>query len=214
MQPEEKQMENLESGAECRQREPEAQSEGVDAARQLSVEAPVRRRRRWPWLLVALFVVALGGECVQRWRIERAIDAAFARLDCPYVLGAEGPNAYDCSSLVQCCFADAWTDTPRLAVDIGYCDRYPTIEARERLLRGDVVCFDTVSDRDLSDHVGIYLGDNRFVHASSGKGKVVVSELTGYYAEHFSWGKRLIRHVPVDLPFLLTAMEQEQKAEK
>lgn len=163
--------------------------------------APRKKRRHWLAWLLLLALVVMAGEGLQRWRIERVIDSALDKLDVPYILGATGPDAYDCSSLVQRCFADGWKQTPRLAVEIGYCESFRKIEGREKLLRGDVVCFDTESDGDLSDHVGIYLGNNRFIHASSGKGRVVVSELTGYYETHFSWGLRLIRHIPVELPF-------------
>ena len=52
--------------------------------------------------------------------------------------------------------------------------------------------FNTVSDGDLSDHAGIYLGAGYFIHASSGQGKVVVSSLaSGYYNQVFSWGRRV-----------------------
>ena len=198
----------------------EGEAEAIEAASPVKPEtdgepedrnqAPVKRRR-WLWILLGIAVLAIGWECAQRWRIERAISSAFDKLELPYVLGAEGPNAYDCSSLVQSSFADAGSELPRLAVDIGYCDRYRTIEEPARLLRGDVVCFDTIQDADLSDHVGIYLGGNRFIHASSGKKKVIVSELTGYYAEHFSWGKRMVRHLPVDIPVLWEASQGEER---
>ena len=62
------------------------------------------------------------------------------------------------------------------------------------LKRGDIVCFNTISDSDLVDHVGIYLGSGYFIHASSGtsNGKqVVVSSLSsGFYNRVFSWGRR------------------------
>ena len=61
------------------------------------------------------------------------------------------------------------------------------------LRRGDLVFFNTVSDGDLCDHTGIYLGSNMFIHASSGAGKVIVSNLSsGYYNRVFSWGRRVL----------------------
>ena len=182
----------------------EGEKEDITIAEPECGKAPAKRRR-WLWILLIVIALALGLECAQRLRIERAISSAFDKLELPYVLGAEGPDAYDCSSLVQSSYAEAWSELPRQAVEIGYCDRYRTIEDPAHLLRGDVVCFDTIQDADLSDHVGIYLGGNRFIHASSGKKRVMVSELTGYYAEHFSWGKRMVRHLPVDIPFFTGA---------
>ena len=62
------------------------------------------------------------------------------------------------------------------------------------LKRGDLVFFDTVSDSDLSDHAGIYLGNGYFIHASSGGGKVMVSNLaSGYYNRVFVWGRRVLQ---------------------
>ena len=57
-----------------------------------------------------------------------------------------------------------------------------------------MVFFNTISDSDLSDHAGIYIGEGYFIHASSGAHKVVVSNLTtGYYGRVFSWGRRILK---------------------
>ena len=46
---------------------------------------------------------------------------------------------------------------------------------------------------DLSDHVGIYISDGDFIHASSGGGRVMISNLdSGYYNRVFSWGRRIL----------------------
>ena len=59
---------------------------------------------------------------------------------------------------------------------------------------GDIVCFNTIADSDLSDHVGIYLGSGYFIHASSGKGCVVITSLSSsYYANHYTGAKRIIQ---------------------
>lgn len=61
------------------------------------------------------------------------------------------------------------------------------------LQRGDIICMDTSSDSDLSDHVGIYLGDGMMIHASSGGGKVQINTiLSGYYNSAYSWGRRVL----------------------
>ena len=74
----------------------------------------------------------------------------------------------------------------------GYSNTYTKIGSVSELRRGDLVYFNTISDGDLSDHAGIYLGAGYFIHASSGQGKVVVSSLaSGYYNQVFSWGRRV-----------------------
>lgn len=117
------------------------------------------------------------------------------QLDKPYKYGTTGPDNYDCSGLVVYCYQEVFDITlPRSAKDLGYCEDYQRIENIDDLYRGDVVCFNTESDDgDLSDHVGIYLGDGEFIHASSSKGKVLIARLDeGYFNRVFSWGLRIV----------------------
>ena len=117
------------------------------------------------------------------------------QLDKPYVYAKMGPKSYDCSGLVCMCYKEVFDITlPRSAKDIGYCEEYETIYEIAKLQKGDIVCFNTNKrDGDKSDHVGIYLGDNQFIHASSGAGRVIVSPIDeGYYHERFTWGKRIV----------------------
>lgn len=121
---------------------------------------------------------------------------ATQQLDKPYSYSAAGPDAYDCSGLVYFCYKQIFDiELPHSAKQIGYGSEYGTVVDRARLRKGDVLCFDTNrGDSDLSDHVGIYLGDNEFIHASSGQGRVIISPLDeGFYNECFSWGKRIIQ---------------------
>ena len=63
------------------------------------------------------------------------------------------------------------------------------------LKRGDLVFFDTVADSDLSDHSGLYIGNGKFIHASSSGKKVIISDLSkpgSYYNRVFSWGRRVL----------------------
>lgn len=117
---------------------------------------------------------------------------ALMALEClgkPYVLGRRGPDTYDCSGLVITCAAkQGIPDLPHSAAELYGLGRPVALSA---LLPGDMVCFDTVRDGDACDHVGFYLGGNRFVHASSAKGEVVVTELEGYYQENWSGARRL-----------------------
>lgn len=156
-----------------------------------------KKPRKWRKVislaLIAILVIAAAGESLQRWRIERAIEVGLQKLDLPYLWGGEGPDAYDCSGLVKTCMAAAWVETPRQAVEIGAAPYY-RVEQAEDLLRGDIVCFDTLDDWDQSDHVGIYLGGGEVLHASYGKQKVIISTMS-YFGDTFSWGLRPIRHL-------------------
>ncbi len=126
--------------------------------------------------------------------IEQVIALAVQQYGKPYVYATHGPDTFDCSGLTSYCYGTvAGISLSRSAYGQGYDGRFEKIETIGALKRGDVVCFNTVaSDVDLSDHVGIYLGGGKFIHASSGAGKVIVSTLTsGYYNRNFSWGLRV-----------------------
>jgi len=127
--------------------------------------------------------------------IERVISLAIAQYGKPYVYAEEGPDSYDCSGLVQYCYQKITGIVLRRTGHAqGYDERFRRIETIDELKRGDVVVFNTIEDGDdYSDHTGIYLGGGMFIHASSGAGKVIVSNLSsGYYNRKFSWGLRII----------------------
>lgn len=126
-------------------------------------------------------------------KLEYVIYVAQNQLGKKYVFGATGTATFDCSGLTQYCFKQIGVTLKRTAYAEGYNDARPKISGISSLRRGDLVFFNTVSDGDLCDHTGIYLGSNKFIHASSGAGKVIVSDLaSGYYNRVFSWGRRVL----------------------
>ena len=127
-------------------------------------------------------------------KLEYAIYVASTKLKCPYVYGAVGPSRFDCSGLTMFCMNKIGVSLQRTAYQQGYDKKYTKLEAVSALRRGDLVFFNTVSDSDMCDHVGIYLGGGYFIHASSGGHMVVCSQLvTGYYNRVFSWGRRILK---------------------
>lgn len=125
-------------------------------------------------------------------KIEYAISIGYQQLGKPYVYGATGTSSFDCSGFTTYCYKKVGVSMGRTAYAQGY-NAGAKIEGISNLARGDIVCFNTVADNDLSDHVGIYLGNYQFIHASSGAGKVVISSLqSGYYNNKFSWGRRVL----------------------
>ncbi|MBQ3574384.1 MAG: SH3 domain-containing protein, partial [Clostridia bacterium] len=128
-----------------------------------------------------------------REKLEYVIYVAQQQLGKKYVFGNEGPSTFDCSGLTYYCFKKIGVTLKRTAYADGYNDKLQKISGTSALKRGDLVFFNTVSDSDLSDHIGIYLGKGYFIHASSGAGKVVVSDLSsGYYNRVYSWGRRVL----------------------
>ena len=120
---------------------------------------------------------------------ERMATEALKHMGAPYVFHTKGPDSFDCSGLIlYCAEIEGLGELPHAAFEL-YELGVPV--PRWALLPGDMVCFDTVRDRDLCDHVGFYLGGNRFVHASSSKHEVTVSDLTDYYQEKYTGARRL-----------------------
>ena len=124
-------------------------------------------------------------------RGERAAQHALDHLGKPYELNASGPEKFDCSGLVRYCYHLEGEELPHSAEAIGTSEAHLFIPAQWMLLPGDVLSFDTVSDNDPSDHVGIYLGGNQFVHASSAKHEVIISTLEDYYLERYTGARRI-----------------------
>jgi len=70
-------------------------------------------------------------------------------------------------------------------------DKWPKISYKN-LKRGDLLIF-TNTKLSAIGHVGIYLGDGRFIHCSSGSAKsVTISHLEGTYLKRFLWGRRWV----------------------
>lgn len=113
----------------------------------------------------------------------RAAEIALSLRGSPYSYGANGPDAFDCSGLVQYAYRQAGAAVPRTARA-----QYDAVSLRylDQLEPGDLVFFRT-SGIQVS-HVGIYLGDDAFVHAPKSGSDVHVSSLDLDY-----WRSRLVR---------------------
>lgn len=104
-----------------------------------------------------------------------------------YVWGATGPNTFDCSGLVQYVYKNALgKNIPRTA----YEQSKVGLPINQKDLQvGDLVFFDTMGKGRVS-HVGMYVGNNEFVHAANEKDGIKKSKLTGYYQTHFKGARR------------------------
>jgi len=108
---------------------------------------------------------------------------AMGLLDTGYRFGGKNPEAgLDCSGMVSYIYGQAaGLRVQGSAADIARSSR--PIE-RNALRPGDLVFFNTLN-RSLS-HVGIYIGDTRFIHAPSSNGKVRIDRLSdAYYAQRY-----------------------------
>lgn len=138
------------------------------------------------WLCLMLICLTCSGLTQGEVVVMRALE----HLGKPYVLGAAGPDRFDCSGLVMYCLGPEGFEFPYHSAEIiGTDERYPLITSPHDLLPGDVICFDTIQDRDPSDHMGFWIGGNRFVHASS-TGEVKISALEDFYLEKYTGARR------------------------
>jgi cell wall-associated NlpC family hydrolase len=109
---------------------------------------------------------------------------ALGLLDTGYRFGGKNPEAgLDCSGMVAYVFRQAAGMTiGGSAADIA---RRGRPVAREDLRPGDLVFFDTRNAP--FSHVGIYIGDDRFIHAPSTRGRVRIDRMSArYFAQRFS----------------------------
>ncbi|MEU6990058.1 C40 family peptidase [Streptomyces sp. NPDC046465] len=93
-----------------------------------------------------------------------------------YVMGASGPNSWDCSSLVQAAFKQAGVDLPRVSQDQS---TMGTEVGTSNLQVGDILYW---GGKGSAYHVGVYIGNGQYLDAANpGKG-VVIQDLSGYPA--------------------------------
>ena len=105
-----------------------------------------------------------------------------------YVYGAKvgDPQNFDCSSFVKELYKELGINLPRVSRQQA---RIGKPISKANLQVGDLIFFNTLGN--YISHVGMSIGGNKFVHASSKAGKIVVSDLTGFYLNKASYYVRI-----------------------
>ena len=127
---------------------------------------------------------------------------ALGLLGVNYKFGGNSPETgLDCSGLVRYVFQEVTgVSLPRTAKEMSGLGSKVTIAD---LKPGDLVFFNT--RRFAFSHVGIYLGDNRFVHAPRRGREVTVASLDqAYWQKHFNGARRLVGELPSLLPSVIS----------
>ncbi|MET8448458.1 NlpC/P60 family protein [Streptomyces sp. NPDC005209] len=102
-------------------------------------------------------------------RAAAAVAYAYQKLGSPYVWGATGPNAFDCSGLVQAAYRSAGVSLPRTT--------YAQINAGHRVSRSELRPGDLVFFYSGISHVGLYIGNGQMIHAPNPSAPVRVAPL-------------------------------------
>ncbi|MBT9587425.1 C40 family peptidase [bacterium] len=118
-------------------------------------------------------------------KVVRLLKESFRYLGVPYVWGGEDPSGMDCSGFTQKVFTDRGMYIPRTA-DLQF--EVGQVVARGQEQPGDMVFFETYCPG--ASHVGIYVGHNQFVHASSGAGYITFGDLRDDYFARCYLGAR------------------------
>lgn len=120
---------------------------------------------------------------------EQLVASAKEYLGVPYVWAGMSPYGFDCSGFVNYVYELYGYDLYRVAHDI-YKNDGVFVE-KANLQPGDIICFGYSAS--YISHVGIYIGNGQFIHASSGSGKVVITDLSeNYYTRMYVGAKRVI----------------------
>ena len=112
----------------------------------------------------------------------------------PAILDAAGKyksGGFDCSGFVQYAYKHFGINLPRTTMD--QINKGISIKI-DNLKNGDLVFFMTNSALPYQvSHVGIYIGNNKFIHSPKSGDVIKISVLTGYYKERFVIGKRILK---------------------
>ena len=109
-----------------------------------------------------------------------------------YVWGGTKPNAFDCSGYMKYLYEEEGIEIPRTAYQQS---KVGEPVDRDELEKGDLLFFLTDKKRNIPiTHVGLYLGDDKFIHAASKKKGIIISSLSkSKYNKIYVKAKRIIK---------------------
>jgi hypothetical protein len=124
---------------------------------------------------------------------DEILETARKFLGVKYIWAANGPFSFDCSGFTKYVFKKSGISLPRYSghqANMGKKIKFSQME------KGDLVFFDTGKKfKKKVNHVGIFIGNNKFIHASSAKKKVIITSFSKkkFYKNKFLYARRIIK---------------------
>ena len=125
---------------------------------------------------------------------DELLETARKFLGVKYIWAANGPSAFDCSGFTKYVFKESGISLPRYSghqANVGQKIKFRDLE------KGDLVFFDTEKKfTNKVNHVGIFIGNNKFIHASSASKKVIITSFSKkkFYKNKFLYARRVINN--------------------
>lgn len=141
------------------------------------------------FLILSLFILTstvLNAQDLNYSSSSYIVKMAKAKLGIKYVWGGNGQRGYDCSGFTKEVFEENGIKIPRNSWKQAKVGKRIS---KRNLKRGDLVFFNSKHHKGVN-HVGIYLGHGKFIHASRFHKRIVISKFREY-RRYFKWGRRL-----------------------
>ncbi|MBZ9638240.1 C40 family peptidase [Streptomyces sp. PSKA30] len=154
----------------------EARKKAAEEARQAAAERAARDAERAPLSTTAETATSTTASAPASGSVATVISFLQAQVGDAYVMGATGPNAWDCSSLVQAAFKQVGVDLPRVSQDqsmVGTDIPLSDIQV------GDILYW---GGKGSAYHTGVYIGNGQYLDAANPSKGVVIQDLSGYPA--------------------------------
>lgn len=119
------------------------------------------------------------------YNVNNLVSIAKKQIGVPYLWGGQTSRGFDCSGFIHFAYNEAGRSGGRLSTG-GYYDRSFYVNNPQV---GDLVFFENTYRRGIS-HMGIYLGNNQFIHAGSSTGVTIANVNSSYWQKHFAGYKR------------------------
>jgi peptidoglycan DL-endopeptidase CwlO len=152
----------------------EAKKKAAEAARKAAAERATRSAERTT--LSASASTSTSVSAPASGSVATVIAFLKAQVGDAYVMGATGPNAWDCSSLVQAAYKQVGVDLPRVSQDQSMAGTDVPLSSVQV---GDILYW---GGKGSAYHVGVYIGDGQYLDAANPSKGVVIQDLSGYPA--------------------------------